>query len=1062
MIYVVPADVGKPTAKLDKVKVRDGGCYWEKPVYETIKFTQEPKTGKINERIYHFILATGLSKFGLLGEVFIDFANYAVATKLSSVSLPLKTAKFEAVLHVSIERIQDSVDQRGIEEGENLKHNSQDRSLKTQLSNSDMDENIKTNSSEDGSFNKVISHIVELNGNRRASSGSDVTISSSESISELDTPQEHAVKNNNINEDCTNFLSSLGHASVPQKPTHDSSIVIYKEHQGSQSEWSGGSAPDVSTDDSSSSPRETLLIETSQNTSDILIEKLKSELAVLARQSEVSELELLTLRKNIVKESKRGQDLSRELASVKEERDAVKEEFEKLKSLQKRADEVKVRNKLQVDGGDPWALLEELRQELNHEKDLNVNLRLQLQKTQESNSQLILAVQDLDEMLEEKNREILGLSNKSAVSENANDLREINSKCDTDVDEDQKALEEIVKEHSDAKDAYVLEQKIMDLYGEIDIYRRDRDDLEMQMEQLALDYEILKQENHDISYKLEQSQVQEQLKMQYECSTSYATLNDLEGQIESLENDLKKQSKEFSDSLVTVSELENHVKNLEEDLEKQVQGFEADLEDLTRAKVEQEKRAILAEETLRKTRWQNANTAERLQEEFRGLYVQMVSTFDANEKLATKARTEANELCLEKNHLEEMLQQAKEELQSVRDFYEAKLLDLSSQIQSKLNQMEQMQSEIEYKSIEIENQRKQAVENDRLLSQEILMLRSEIGRLTTDNNVISELEKQKETFRAELEQMKASIKETEMLVERGITERDELKNIRTLLKMEAEKSLTELHTMRRLKDEAESIAGNLQSEVETLKTRYNELKHSLVEDELEKEKLRKQVFQLKGDLKTKEDALSCVEQNMKDDSGRSSKGYVNLMEKIRLLKGQIKLKEAALESSSNTFLEKEKDLQTKIKELEINLGMLNQNAARFRGNEFEKVADLALSDGMTEEAMFSAEDSSAKECTSERNGCPMTLKKCIGDISSENELKKSITDSRDQGNLSELLNEMASLKERNQSMEGELKDMQERYSEISLKFAEVEGERQQLVMRLRNIKNSKKKLATPP
>lgn len=55
-----------------------------------------------------------------------------------------------------------------------------------------------------------------------------------------------------------------------------------------------------------------------------------------------------------------------------------------------------------------------------------------------------------------------------------------------------------------------------------------------------------------------------------------------------------------------------------------------------------------------------------------------------------------------------------------------------------------------------------------------------------------------------------------------------------------------------------------------------------------------------------------------------------------------------------------------------------------------------------------------------------------------------------------LLNEMGSLKERNKSMECELKEMQERYSEISLKFAEVEGERQQLVMTLRNLKNAKK------
>lgn len=41
-------------------------------------------------------------------------------------------------------------------------------------------------------------------------------------------------------------------------------------------------------------------------------------------------------------------------------------------------------------------------------------------------------------------------------------------------------------------------------------------------------------------------------------------------------------------------------------------------------------------------------------------------------------------------------------------------------------------------------------------------------------------------------------------------------------------------------------------------------------------------------------------------------------------------------------------------------------------------------------------------------------------------------------------------------MESELKDMQERYSEISLKFAEVEGERQKLVMTVRNLKNAKK------
>lgn len=74
----------------------------------------------------------------------------------------------------------------------------------------------------------------------------------------------------------------------------------------------------------------------------------------------------------------------------------------------------------------------------------------------------------------------------------------------------------------------------------------------------------------------------------------------------------------------------------------------------------------------------------------------------------------------------------------------------------------------------------------------------------------------------------------------------------------------------------------------------------------------------------------------------------------------------------------------------------------------------------------------------------------------EEQPKASAITIREQFELDDLLMEMTSLKEKNKSMEGELKEMQERYSEISLKFAEVEGERQQLVMTVRNLKNAKK------
>nr|GLL45182.1 golgin subfamily A member 4-like [Ipomoea trifida] len=784
MISVVPGDVGKPTVKSEKATIRDGSCCWENAVYETVKLYREPKSGKIHERIYNFVVGTGSSKSGVVGEASIDFSSYAEATKVSS---------------VSIQRIHDSFDQSIIQENETAKPDAaEDRTLKAQISNEDMEASFREDS----------------------------------------------------------------------------------------------------------------------------------------------------------------------------------------------------------------------------------------------------------------------------------------------VD---KALEQLVRQHSDIKEAYLLEQKITDLQNELEIYRRDKDELEMQMEQLALDYEILKQENHDLLHRVEQSQLQEQLKMQYECSTSYATVSELEAQIEGLENelkkqsatvseleaqieglenelkkqsatvseleaqieglenDLKKQSKEFSDSLLTISSLESQAKSLEEELEKQAQGFEADLEALSRDKVEQEQRAIRAEEALRKTRWQNANTAERLQEEFKRLSVQMTSTFEANEKLAIKALAEANELRLQKTHLEEMLQTSSEELESVTEHYEARLHELTSQVNMMSGQIKQMQSE---KSTLLENEKRHAGEK----RDEMQLAKAEIEKLLESNKILSELANKRESLINELEEMKETIAEMELMLEQGNKERSHLENMLALMQEKAEESLNELNSITHLKDEKDMLVGKLQSEIGTLREQFNELNTRSSEDDSEKDKLRKQVSQLKGDLKKKEDALNSLDKKLKDANNKLAstngakaasrnnkfasatqglKEVNSLKDKVKLLEGQIKLKENALETSTNSFLEKEKDLQNKIEELEARLEQINQNTAIICEQNSEKVAteDLNLNPGMTETV------------NSSENGLL------------EEEIRDSVSST---GDMNKLLNEVTLLREKNSLMEDELKEMQERYSEISLKFAEVEGERQQLVMKVRNLKNAKK------
>ena len=135
-------------------------------------------------------------------------------------------------------------------------------------------------------------------------------------------------------------------------------------------------------------------------------------------------------------------------------------------------------------------------------------------------------------------------------------------------------------------------------------------------------------------------------------------------------------------------------------------------------------------------------------------------------------------------------------------------------------------------------------------------------------------------------------------------ESNELVSQIALLKKEAERSLDELNRMKNLKYEKELAGRVLQLELEALRTQYNDLKSYLLGDEAEKENLRKQVFQLKGELKKKDDALINIEKKFKDSNGhtqlfegtktnsknkkgasipQTSKEMANLREKIKTL-----------------------------------------------------------------------------------------------------------------------------------------------------------------------------------
>lgn len=643
--------------------------------------------------------------------------------------------------------------------------------------------------------------------------------------------------------DAATFLSPFRPKTMPKKGMVDAPMTNNHMLHRSNTDLSTDSVSDGSLVDSPSSIEDNHRRERLPEASDDSIDKLKTEITILRRNAELSELEVQSLRKQIAKETKQGLGLSRQIISLQEERDALTLECEQLKSLRTGTDEAEAPNRLQSETKDKKLQLESMRQELSHEKKLRGNLQLQLQKTQDSNSELILVVKDLEDMLEKRNKEISDLSSKLKTAK-------------TEY-ESQRSFEKVGKKRNDAKEVDLLELKIRDLYGEIDVYKKEKEEQDMHIKQLTLDYDLLKQDNNDITLKLKRSQ-EEQKMMENERLGYIAAIKELESQIERFEETITKQALQFSDSSMSINELESHVKDLEKELEKQAKQFENDLDAITRAKTEQEERAIQAEEVLRSTKLNNAIRSEHLQDEFRRLSLEMASKVDENEKHATEALTEANELRLQNEILEDKLQKAFKEIGLFKNQEKVKLQELVNKIDLKEKQIEKMSLEIKEKSLQVEKAQKQEEDKHKALLTEIQMLREEIERLNKEKSSSIDRE-EREKLRKEMKQLKISIREKEIMIQKLSKQKVEWEKKFASVKQESEKELktTSFHASDQcnLSDLLTEVAllkdknKSMEKELKEMEGRYSEISLRFAEVEGERQQLVMTVRNLKNGKK---------------------------------------------------------------------------------------------------------------------------------------------------------------------------------------------------------------------
>ena len=93
-----------------------------------------------------------------------------------------------------------------------------------------------------------------------------------------------------------------------------------------------------------------------------------------------------------------------------------------------------------------------------------------------------------------------------------------------------------------------LEKQARDFKANVDVIIRGK----VEQEQRAIQADEALQ-NHEMACKLDKSLQQEQLKIQCKCP-AFPSVNELENTIQSLEDELKKQSEQCSQSVATINE----------------------------------------------------------------------------------------------------------------------------------------------------------------------------------------------------------------------------------------------------------------------------------------------------------------------------------------------------------------------------------------------------------------------------------------------------------------------------------------------------------------------------
>ncbi|XP_076952938.1 uncharacterized protein LOC143626883 [Bidens hawaiensis] len=728
------------------------------------------------------------------------------------------------------------------------------------------------------------------------------------------------------------------------------------------------------------------------------------------------------------------------------------------------------------------------------EEDIN-NLEMKLSKRKEIEENQMREIQRLKTKVSEMEHECSELTNENLeVVYELEESKKVIQERNTTIDENQKLLEEyslkireleslkVEQEGQIAdleKEKEELQENMEIALNESNITSKCLDDLRNDLmvlsnsvdsqvaankllERKATELEKVKGEMEVSLFEMEEQSV----KLLDRVSELECQLKDTKGQHESTLLELEKSESEKSDLQQEVKNLQNvekllldtqqeceYVKSekqkLQDSAEKLVEecnNLQKPYENMTKEKAKLYDQVSRLEVELTEARGNLVISSEKvadLEEKYasmleeymlkeKSLSTHLDELNQENWKLKEKVTMEEsllNQMYLEKTAEIENLENKMENLKvEISGLYEQKST-LTSEKSTLESSLKQVQSRTELIENELQTVREESELKIHELTTELAAIKQNYKKLMTDHEKKSKLltgyrmrEERKKTVENDLE-LKLTISEYErqQLIEEAANLKEKLNKT---LKLE-----NELLDYKQKLDTLKAEKNNLEAFLRSVSTSFEELKAERISEyedcKRQKNALEEKVTRLEGDLTVK-NASRSQDADMKNEISRIKSANLLYQLKIQQLEGE-----------KNECLKKFNALEEDLKLLSA------KSKAGVNETRSQEDIDYAAKIEMLEAELDEALDSN--------NKYRLQLQRL------KNEGRNSLLTSNGKSKAESEVVTKERFERTKSSLETELKDLRDRYLEMSLKYAEVEAEREDLVMQLKTNNGPKKR-----